>query len=54
METKPTSREELARQLELLKSKIQTLKQAHSRIEREAMQLADAIKVQWNQGDGGG
>jgi hypothetical protein len=45
METKPKSREELAREVELLRSKIQTLKQAQVRIEREAMQLADAIKA---------
>jgi hypothetical protein len=45
METKPMSREELARVLELLKSKIQTLKQAQVRLEREAMQLADAIRA---------
>ena len=38
METKPMSREELARVLELLKSKIQTLKQAQVRLKREAMQ----------------
>jgi chaperonin cofactor prefoldin len=34
--------EELARKVELLKSKIQTLKLAQVRIEREAMELADA------------
>jgi chaperonin cofactor prefoldin len=45
METKPKSREELAREVELLKSKIQTLKQAQVRIEREANQLPDAIKA---------
>ena len=44
METKPMSREELARELELLKSRFNTLKQAQVRIEREAMQLADAIR----------
>jgi chaperonin cofactor prefoldin len=46
MDTKPKSREELAREVELLKSKIQTLKEAQVRIEREAMQLADAINGQ--------
>jgi hypothetical protein len=43
METRPMSREELARELELLKSKIRTRKEAQVRIETEAMQLADAI-----------
>ena len=37
METKPKSREELAREVELLKTKIQTLKAGTVRIEREAM-----------------
>ena len=45
METRLMSREELAREVDLLKSKIQTLKQAQVPIEREAMQLADAIKA---------
>ena len=43
METKPKSREELVRELELLKSKIQTLKQAQVRIEREAIELANSL-----------
>ena len=46
METKPKSREELVREVELLKSKIQTLKQAQVRIEREAMELSNVLNGQ--------
>ena len=46
METKPKSREELVREVELLKSKIQTLKQAQVRIEREEMELSNVLNGQ--------